>query len=251
MMQNGVITVEELVSWAFAELSLVGLTEKGSEEPAQRTLARMVDRIGTMSVRPHPDAVAVAAAVAGLDQCDVAIEAEWNGVADWSDSHGLVAAAVQGVVAGLSRLGQGRRIERVVGLLVTQARRGEPADWQADLPEIRLVTARGKPRWFVKASLVASGGRVCEIEADGFDRQARRPKPGAYRKYEFADDPTFQIEGRLDYQLWVLALRYIHDVVSPVLVERRLSAFGRRLAPWLADEPASALSIKRLTAART
>jgi hypothetical protein len=41
-----------------------------------------------------------------------------------------------------------------------------------------------------------------DVEVDGFCPKRRWPLPDAYRKYTLEPDPTFAIQGRIEWEAW-------------------------------------------------
>ncbi|RWD71637.1 hypothetical protein [Mesorhizobium sp.] len=182
---------------------------------------------------PHEDAVMLGRAVARLGQCDVAIPADWHALADWPDTDGMADAAVKKAVDRyLVRTAQ-RRAAGIVSLVVGTAILGKQPDFGAEPSKVRMVEAGGMPAWFVMRRMSHEDGQAYEIEVNGFNGRTRRPYPGAYRKYEFSTDPTGDILGRLDYQIWVAALRRLEAEIATGLVAHRLVHSDRSMTPWL------------------
>ncbi|BCH20195.1 hypothetical protein [Mesorhizobium sp. L-2-11] len=191
---------------------------------------------------PHDDAVAVGRAVAGLSRCDVAVPAGWNALADWPDSEGMAEAAVKKAVERYMVRTPQRRAAGIISLVVGTAILGREPDFGAEPSKVRMIERGGKPAWFVLRRMNHEDGRTYDIEVDGYNGRTHRPVKGAYRKYEFSTDPTGDILGRLDYQIWVAALRRLEAEIVTQLVGHRLVFSSRSMTPWLeADRPGVAL----------
>ncbi|RWG78455.1 MAG: hypothetical protein E5Y35_25730 [Mesorhizobium sp.] len=81
-----------------------------------------------------------------------------------------------------------------------------------------------------------NNGQTYDIEVHGYDERLKRPAKGAYRKYEFSTDPSGDIMGRLDYQIWVAALRWLEAELGPQLIAHRLVSSDRTMTPWLEED---------------
>ncbi|RWK94524.1 MAG: hypothetical protein EOR53_18115 [Mesorhizobium sp.] len=191
---------------------------------------------------PHDDAVAVGRAVAGLSRCDVAVPAGWNALADWPDTEGMAEAAVKKAVERYMVRTPQRRAAGIVSLVVGTAILGREPDFGAEPSKVRMIERGGKPAWFVLRRMNHEDGKTYDIEVDGYNGRTHRPVKGAYRKYEFSTDPTGDILGRLDYQVWVAALRRLEAEIATQLVGHRLVYSDRSMTPWLeADRPGVAI----------
>ncbi|RWO57294.1 hypothetical protein [Mesorhizobium sp.] len=191
---------------------------------------------------PHDDAVAVGRAVAGLSRCDVAVPAGWNALADWPDTEGMAEAAVRKAVERYMVRTPQRRAAGIVSLVVGTAILGREPDFGAEPSKVRMIERGGKPAWFVLRRMKHEDGQTYDLEVDGYNGRTQRPVKGAYRKYEFSIDPAGDILGRLDYQIWVAALRRLEAEIATQLVGHRLVYSDRSMTPWLeADRPGVAI----------
>ncbi|TPL30190.1 hypothetical protein [Mesorhizobium sp. B2-4-7] len=258
------VTIEELLTWAFVhELpkggGVDGLDNANSawrmleasswgKITSFAELGALIDTGGggnnyfIEQGEPHDDAVAVGRAVAGLARCDVAIPANWHALADWPDTEGMADAAVKRAVDRYMVRTPRRRAAGIVSLVVGTAILGREPDYGAEPSKVRMVERAGAPAWFVMKRVTDENGQTYDIEVNGFNLRSRRPMPGAYRKYEFSTDPTGDILGRLDYQIWVAALRRLEAEIATQLVAHRLVAGDRSMTPWLdRDRPGVAI----------
>lgn len=247
-------TVEELLMWAFVhELpkggGVDGLDNQNSawrmlqasswgKVTAFAELLAMVDvdRGGNYFIEqgePHDDAIAIGQAVADLAACDIAIPAGWNALADWPDDDRLVMPAVGRAVERYRLRPALRRGAGIVSLIVGTAILGREPNWQSEPSNVRMVERAGRPAWFMIRKAKDELGREFEIEVDGFNRKAGRPHRGAYRRYEFSVDPTGDILARLDYQIWVAALRHLERELSGRMGSHRVAHSDRSMTPWL------------------
>lgn len=182
---------------------------------------------------PHDDAIVIGHAVSDLAHCDTYIPAGWNALADWPDDDGLVMPAVTRAVERYRLRPAQRRGAGIVSLIVGTAILGREPNWQSEPSSVRMVERAGRPAWFMTRKATDELGREFEIEVDGFNRRAGRPHRGAYRRYEFSVDPTGDILARLDYQIWVAALRHLEQELSGRLGSHRVAFSDRSMTPWL------------------
>lgn len=264
------VTVEELLSWAFVHELPKGGGVDGLENvnsawrmleasswgkiTSFAELGTLVDTgrgdAGNFFIEqgvPHDDALAVGRAVAMLDRCDVGLPtAGWMPLGDWPETDpDLVAAAIGRALDRFTRRADNQRGKWIVSLVVGTAILGRTPDHAAEPPKIRMVERGGKPAWFIQRKMQDSIGRPYEMEVDGFSQRSGRPLKGAYRKHEFSTDPTGDIMGRLDWQLWVAALRRIEREVAPQLVDHRLTPCDRSMTPWLGEDRGGVMLVER------
>jgi hypothetical protein len=251
-------TVEELLQWAFVhELpkggGVDGLDNANSawrmlqasswgKITAFAELMAMVDvdRGGGNYLieqgEPHPDALAIGQAVSDLAFCDVVIPQGWNALADWPDDDGLVMPAVARAVERYELRPVMRRRAGIVSLVVGTAILGREPMWQAEPSKVRMIQRGGKPAWFVTRRMTDEFGRKYEMEVDGFNVRSQRPARGAYRKFEFSDDPTGDVLSRLDWQIWVASLQSVGAAIADKLVAHRIARLDRSMTPWLGED---------------
>ncbi|KAB2682981.1 hypothetical protein [Brucella pseudintermedia] len=185
---------------------------------------------------PHEDALEVGKAVADLARFDVSFPDGWNPVADWQDFDGLTADAVARATERLMLRPARSRSAGIASLVISSAVLGRAPDYTAPEPECVVFARReGTPSWFVRRPAVDAFGREYSVEVDGFNRRAHRPYPGAYRKFVLTPDPTADILGRIDYQIWVAALAKLESALIDRLVGRKLTFSHRSATPWLED----------------
>lgn len=179
---------------------------------------------------PHPDALTVARAVAGLASARIDVPAGWCPFPEWQDDDGLIATAVN---AELPRLAV-RDGATVRALISSVAMTGRRLDWSAEEPTRRMVERAGRPVWFIRDVFVDELGREIAREVDGFDQRRRRPKPGAYRKMALSSSIAGDIASRFDRQIWALGVRHVRRAVAGELTAHALTDDVPTLAPWLA-----------------
>ncbi|MCA0027351.1 MULTISPECIES: hypothetical protein [unclassified Mesorhizobium] len=263
------VTIEELLTWAFVhELpkggGVDGLDNANSawrmleasswgKITSFAELGALIDTGGNGSNyfieqgEPHEDAVTVGRAVAALQRCDVAIPANWHALADWPDTEGMADAAVKRAVDRYMVRTAHRRAAGIVSLVVGTAILGREPDYQAEPSKIRLVERGGRPTWFVMRQMSHDDGRIYSLEVDGYNTRTHKPMKGAYRKYEFSTDPTGDILGRLDYQIWVAALRRLETAIAAELVAHRMVHSDRSMTPWLERDKPGVAIVERAT----
>lgn len=252
------VTIEDLLSWAFVhELTKGGGTDglanansawrmlqasSWGKVTAFAELMTLVDRsagFGSSWIEqgePHEDAVTVGRAVTNLSRFDVVIDDSWWPFGDWpiegDIERQLAEAVVRRTIERLRSRTQVRRCGELISLVVGSAVLGREPNWEAPMPETSMVQREGKPAWFRKIVVTDELGGKHEREVDGYNSRAGRAFKGAYRRFQFADDPFGDCIGRLDRQLWSLALERLDADLRPHLVGHRLVASDRQHAPW-------------------
>lgn len=187
---------------------------------------------------PHDDAIAVGQAVSDLVTSDVVIPADWNCLRDWPDDDGLVMPAMARALDVYSLRPSARRSAGIVSLVVGTAALGRIPDWNSEPSKVRMVERAGKPAWFFMKRVTDNLGQSYEIEMDGYNVRSGRPMRGAYRKCEFSVNPTGDILARLDYQIWVAALRALEVALRDALCAHRLIPWAGLMTPWLPEDEA-------------
>lgn len=249
------ITIEELLHWAFVhELSkgggINGL-ENGSSVWRQMNgsswglvsdyaeLHTCIDRDRTSpgmwfeQGAPHDDALEVAQAVKDLANLDVVIPDAWAPLADWPETYGLADIAIEHAVNRYQLRSPQARRTHLVGLVISSAVLNRAPDFDAPVPEMQKFTKHGQPMWFVKENYEDAFGRTMTIEVDGYNQKSKRPLKGAYQKYEFLTDPVADVMGRIDYQVWVAAMKYLESNLMGRLVDHRLVYSELAITPWV------------------
>lgn len=197
----------------------------------------------TADAAPHPDAVQIHEAVAALDACPFFVPADWYPLSDMGDLGDLGREAVARAldrVAPLGRGGERWMRSKLAALVQKHAILGGEPDWEGDLVEVRIVSERGKPRWFRRERVqIAAGDEhlgICAefitVEVDGFNQARQRPWPDAYRKVELFPDPLYLIIQRAEYLVWRMALDTIADAVNGQMASIHVTASTRPMTPW-------------------
>ncbi|VFU07919.1 hypothetical protein [Methylocella tundrae] len=189
---------------------------------------------------PHPDALAIAAAVAALDGLELGLPEDWSPFSDLGDMGVLGEAAVAATVDRLTvRDADGaRRLRTPPSRLIFKfAIMGGCPVWKADKPEVRIVSAHGKPKWFVRKMITTSvSDTPYEVEADGYSQTAKRPVAGAYQKRYLDPCPVDAGVARGEYEIWRFAMDVLTDDLRGMLSEHEVLASPRAIRPWEQDE---------------
>lgn len=179
---------------------------------------------------PHPDALLVGEAVAGLAGARISIGEDWTPFPDWADEDGLVAACVARVRPRLAAM-SGKEIQ---AMLIARAVLGRKPDWRGEEPGRAMVMRGGKPAWFMKQPGQDAYGNPIEREVEGLHPRSRRPRPGAYRKYQLTGDVAGLTIDRFRRTVWALAVRHVAQEVVGRLSSHELTAEVPTIAPWAA-----------------
>lgn len=245
------MTIEGLLAWAFCqELCKVGSGGDGltAVSISSWSLTRDMAVLGTLIDRspnifgvipgfiedgdPHPDALAVGKAVKALDQIGFEIPDGWMPFPEFDDPHGLIAAEVARVVAEVQLKGDRLGGRHLVTLVTGAAILGRGPDWACRQPSFRMVSANGKPRWFLTRKATDSLGRSYDFEVDGYDAKRGKPMRGAYRKWELAEMMRGDVLSRMDWQLWQDALAFLAEHLAGRLTAHRIMPFVPNRQPW-------------------
>ncbi|MAY63985.1 MAG: hypothetical protein CML29_17415 [Rhizobiales bacterium] len=250
------VSIMELMAWAFRE-ELPKVERQGSfaTTGAVASTAAMIAQVGELGTlvdvpvnqwgvvpvmvddEPHPDALRVGEAVRALTGKTVTPPDGWNPFPDWADEDGLVAAAVASALPSISaHAGRTFLADAVCAAVL-----GKSIDWRCDPPRRRMVMRGGKPAWFAETSgSDASGQWVREI--DGYDRRSKRPRPGAYRKYELTRPIHGDISTRFRRAAWASGLRLLaRQLAAEGLAAHELTNRVPRIAPWEPKENVPAM----------
>lgn len=188
---------------------------------------------------PHADARAVHEAVCALDAVTLDLPDDWSPLGDLGDLHGHAAALCARAIARLTRVdADGARRLRVAPrrLVMRHAIMGDAPAWAMEAPEVETVRgANGRPRWFVERVVSYDGafGRVDEVvEADGYDRKAKCPMPGAYQKTVLTPDPLDGVIARAEYEVWRAAIDLVAEDLRGRLTRWDVTPSARPARPW-------------------
>lgn len=244
-------TIEELLTWAFVHELPKGGGVEGLANPNSvwGTICGLGTRVQTSGFgatenyfieqgEPNADALELGRAVRRLAQFDVAVPDDWRPLADWPAlppaGAFLVDEAVDRALAHYRARSADTRREAIVALVAGTACLGNVPDFGAEPSKVRMVERSGRPAWFIRQQRHDERtGQTFMVEVDGFNPKTQRPMRGAYRKYELSEDPLGDVLGRLDYQIWIAALRRLEVEIGPKLSAHRLAHFERSMTPWL------------------
>jgi hypothetical protein len=251
------IDIEALLRWAYCEeLPKAVEREVGGGGPGapRRGWAKVESYVQLLTVidvnwfgvvpnlaaegEPHDDAIAVYDAVCALDalELDVPDAAEWQPFDDLGDlgPEGVAAAGralASMIVPGVDDKPRLKRAPR--RLIEKHAILGGHPDWECEQPVRRYVrTPNGMDRWFMLTPVTQADGTVRDVEVDGFDGKARRPRADAYRKMELHPDPVEALICRGEYEVWRAALDVLVEDLAGVLTAHRLTPCTRAWRPW-------------------
>lgn len=246
------VSIEQFLTWAFTqELCKVGSGSGGSLVAGSSwdmvsdvfALGTIIDRspnyFGVIpdfiaTGEPHPDAQQAGHAVKALaERGGFEVSPEWQPFPEWEDPHGLVRVEVRRVVEELMAKRDALNGRYVVNLVISRAILDRGLDWGATEPKYRPILKFGNPAWFVKRKVKNNLGRMEEIEEDGFDRKKRRPKKGAYQRWEIVGSIRGAILSRLDWQLMQDALAELHSELSTRVRGHELLPFSPNRQPWV------------------
>lgn len=248
------ITIEELLHWAFVhELGkgggVNGLDHSGSAWRQMNSsswglvsdyaeLCTLIDRdrsANDMWIEqgaPHDDALEVGQAVKELANLEVVFPKGLALLSDWPETHGLGDEVIAHAISRYKLRTPQARQSHIIGLVISTAVMNRIPDFEVPVPEIQMITRKGNASWFRSEERQDAFGRNFNIEVDGYNYRSRRPYADAYRKYEFLTDPVSDILGRIDYQVWVAALKYLESSLMARLVNHRLVHTDLSYTPW-------------------
>lgn len=185
---------------------------------------------------PHDDAMVIGEIVAELGKYEIVIPEGWSPLPDWPQDDKVLAAlrddAVARAVERFTLRPALRRSHHLVSLVVGSAVLCREPGFEAPVPAMRMISRGGRPAWFRQREFVDAFRRRTLVEVDGYNLKAGRPHRDAYRKYEFSDDPVGDILGRLDRELWAVALHQIARIARRRLTDHRLLPTDVDIAPW-------------------
>lgn len=179
---------------------------------------------------PHPDAIAIHAAVQDMHDLRPSPPDGWNPIEDFDLPADL---AIHQITRGIAAM------RRNVPELVRTSAILAPPQWQYDPPHQVVVTRNGKPQWFrtiTERRPFRDGTADRRIEVDGFDRTARRPHPDAYRKHTWEpEEPWHAVRTRAEYELWHGALSLLEATLR--LTDHDPQAPSVPARPWMDRGP--------------
>lgn len=227
------IELRDFLKWAFGEELVHIAKDNGSGGwnyiAAFAALGTVIDNKG-MGPAPelslvHPDAVAASDAVSLLAAERFDLPKGWRPFPDLDDPHGLIAQSVEDVLCRRAMRDEASLNANLIGMLISCSVLGKEPDWRVAQPAFRMVERSGMPAWFIEARQKDAFGRVYTYEADGFDARSRRPKPGAYRKFELSEPFQGAVQARIDWYLWAMALERVAERLQDGLKAHRIKPF--------------------------
>lgn len=245
------MTIEAALVWAYRDELVKAAVEprnlaaafggpgrmRGGHEAADAAAnlwARPDNAFGVVPVdcgdEPHRDALAIHAAVLALDAIEPVLPDDWCG---WGDVDlGPCAAAVAHDVRARLLDAGGLRLRNPLSVIIRRnALLGLP-DAVLDEPELKIVEAHGKPRWFRRIEVKDAFGRPLITEVDGYDRSKKRPYPDAYPKQYLDPSPVEALVARLELEAWRAALDVLVEDLSGALEEVDLLPSSLPERPW-------------------
>lgn len=243
------MTVEQLLKWAFCEeLPKAGSGGSGeavrsawvSIESFVQLLTKVDDnRYGVVPLLdseagdPHPDALIVFDAVAGLEKYSACIPHDWNPMPE------IMAYPKQAELClRAARFGIENANSSIFNLVRKHAILGGVPEWEGDVPElVPVCNESGQPIWFQMRMEQALDENGQPIErkfetADGWNRNTKAPKAGAYQKHYLDPDPVMTLIGRGEYLIWRSAMETIGMEVAGRLRDHAVIQCDRPWSPW-------------------
>lgn len=245
------MSIQQMLTWAFTEELCKAQNEGGRLVPGMpspgtvygdfETLGTLIDRspnawgvIPTWSEddAPHEDAVKLGELVRRLARDGFDIPADWYPFPEWHDERGVIRAEVERVLEGERARGERQTGRHAFNLIVTCAVLKRGPDWRVDRPKERMVMRQGKPAWFMMKRQKDALGQFRSFETDGYDRRTHRPKKGAYRKWELSEPLRGAILARLDWMVWIAALKLLERECEYTLGFVNIVPSRLDPAPW-------------------
>ncbi len=246
------MTIQQLLTWAFTEELCKAEAQGGRLVPIMSNPNAIVGEVGALGTLidrspnawgviptwemdglPDEDALTVGRAVRALTDTGFDIPEGWRPFPEWAnDEHGLIAAEVDRVLCEERAHGTRRTGRHAYNLILTCAVLKRGPDWQAERPKVRMVERQGKPVWFMIKRQKDCLGRWHEIEVDGYDRKAQRPKRGAYRKYALSHGLRAEVLSRIDWIVWQAALQMLERELAGQLICKQITPMRFDMAPW-------------------
>lgn len=245
------IDIEKLLKWAFCEelpkggagsSSMRAASAWASVESFMQLLTRIDDNeygvvptLGLEDGEPHEDALAVHAAVSALDGLDLDFPEGWNPmpeIQEFPECRQVLEAARFGIV---------NRRRSAADVVKRHAILGGCPDWEGEVPKREVVrNAHGEPNWFMMRVVQSldEEGRPVEFRnetEDGWNRNTKAPKAGAYQKFDLKPDPTDIIISRGEYQIWRASLGLLVEDLRETLTLWDLAESLRPACPWEAE----------------
>lgn len=196
----------------------------------------------TASNDPHPDATRVWMAVQELAKHDeIDLPDNWNPIPDLGDFGTLTGGAiVRGIAKACIRDRTGAVRTRETSsphyLIGFHAIMGNAPDWTFPMPVEKIKRHQnGTPRYFVREKINVRGEDM-DVEHEGFDKTAGRPKAGAYTKPYLDPDPADAVLDRIKYRIWHSACAFLAEDLAGRLDEHQVKELDLPGEPWEPDQ---------------
>lgn len=192
----------------------------------------VVPTLSPFDGEPHEDALAVHAAVCGLDGLQLDFPDDWNPmpeIADFPECRQALEVARFGIV---------NRHRTAAELVKRHAILGGCPDWEGETPVREVVrNGNGEPIWFQMRVVQSLGADGLPVEfrsetQDGWNRNTKAPKSGAYQKFVLKPDPAEIIIARGEYQIWRECLVLLIEELRKTLTSWALEETMRPPCPW-------------------
>lgn len=247
---NQRINIEKLLKWAYCEelpkagSSHGGTYSVGSSWTSISSFAELLTKVDDNEYgvvpsfevgigEPHPDALAIHAAVCRLNELELTMPDDWNPMPEIEEHEKHLQMSLQA-----ARFGIANAKRSPADLVRKHAILGGFPDWVGEVPVLKPVcNSSGLPIWFQMRIDHGIGGNGQPVEnkfetEDGWNRNTKAPKAGAYQKFFLTPDPTPVIIGRGEYQIWVCCLNIIVEELAGKLDKWKVETVARPTCPW-------------------
>lgn len=199
---------------------------------------------------PSKDALAIADAVAAVDDAELEMPEDWHPAPELDRFGGIGAMAVSTAWRRMTRMEEGRQVLRVrpSHLVIRAAVLGARTDATVldDVVERFEVHGNGEQKWFVDKTVDVIVGAWPDgsdrteprvVEQNGWNSKQRRPLPGAYRKPYLDPDPVPTIIARAEHEIWLSALEMVRCQLAGRLSDVEMLPSAMPVAPWIDMHP--------------
>jgi hypothetical protein len=242
------ICIEKLLKWTYCEELPKAGFEGGSRarsgwssvETFMQLLTKIDDNeygvvptLNALDGDPHDDALRVHAAVASLSELVLEFPEHWNPMPEIAVHEKHCAMSLSA-----ARFGIKNSARAPFDLIRKHAILGGCPDWEGSVPELKpVMNGSGQPIWFQLRVEHAIDGNGRPVERkheteDGWNRNTKAPKAGAYQKFYFSPDPVPVLIGRGEYQLWWSHLNTLVDKLAETLEKWDVQPTQRPAEPW-------------------
>ncbi|MCV0427820.1 MAG: hypothetical protein K5905_20375 [Roseibium sp.] len=244
------IDIEKLLKWAYCE-ELPKAASGGGNGLAGASSWLMVEGYGQLMTQvddnrygvvpdfavadgePRADAVKVHAAVCDLDAIELDLPCDWNPMPE-IEEHGKHCKSV----LDAARFGIANARRRPVDIVRKHAILGGCPETEGEVPTLEVARNEyGHPIWFQMRIEHALDDKGNPVEhkwetADGWNRNTKAPKAGAYQKFFFDPDPIPVIISRGEYQIWHCCLGILAEELKEKLELWEVMGTERAVCPW-------------------